>query len=475
MQKYDAIIIGAGIGGLVCGCYLAKAGLKVLIVEQHNKPGGCCTSFDRKGYRFDVGVHYLGSLREGGILSEILKELELLDKIEFITNDPTDKIIIPDMTIFIRKDKKETRKELIAHFPKEKENIDSFFNFISNNDFLSMFSKTKKLSFKNLLDNFFSDVKLKSILSTLLGNLGLPPSQASALVSTVIFEEFILDGGYYPKGGIQVLPDLLSISFEKQGGRLLLSTEITEIITKSKKAAGVKLQNNEFVSAKVVISNADATSTFSNLLDCECEEAKKIEGLKISPSAFVIYLGLNKALDIKPKHFTTWLFLTEDIEKCYNFNRNKKALIPSFDYMICSFPSVIDSSLAPPGKSIMRIFTGARYADQKIWERNKNNAYETIIDNVDKEFPNIKSSIQISEIGTPNSFYRYTRNRDGALFGWKATPTQVDRKTFPYRTTVENLYLVGHWTTNGVGQSGVAVVAYSGKHTAKSVIKKLGK
>ncbi len=82
-DKYDVVIIGAGIGGLVCGCYLAKAGLKVLIVEQHYKPGGYCTSFERGGYTFDVGVHYLGSCRErDGVIYNILQDLSLLNKIK---------------------------------------------------------------------------------------------------------------------------------------------------------------------------------------------------------------------------------------------------------------------------------------------------------------------------------------------------------------------------------------------------------
>ena len=77
MQKndYDAIIIGAGISGLVCGCYLAKAGMKVLIVEKNAKPGGYCTSFTRGGFHFDACVHSLSSLREDGNISTILKEL----------------------------------------------------------------------------------------------------------------------------------------------------------------------------------------------------------------------------------------------------------------------------------------------------------------------------------------------------------------------------------------------------------------
>ena len=74
---YDVIIIGAGISGLVCGCYLAKAGLKTLIVEKNSKVGGYCTSFERKGYYFDPCAHYLSSLRRDGLLRRILKELEI--------------------------------------------------------------------------------------------------------------------------------------------------------------------------------------------------------------------------------------------------------------------------------------------------------------------------------------------------------------------------------------------------------------
>ncbi|NTV53846.1 MAG: NAD(P)-binding protein, partial [Syntrophaceae bacterium] len=78
-STYDAIIIGAGIGGLVCGCYLAKAGMKVLIAEQHNRPGGYCTSFKRLGFTFDAGPHCFGSYRKEGITRKILEELEIDD------------------------------------------------------------------------------------------------------------------------------------------------------------------------------------------------------------------------------------------------------------------------------------------------------------------------------------------------------------------------------------------------------------
>jgi len=267
-NKYDAIIIGAGIGGLTCGCYLAKAGLKVLIMEQHWKPGGCCTSFERNGFNFDVGVHYLGSLREEGALYKVLEDLGLLDKIKFITTDTTDRIITPDKTVFIRRDKNKTKQELIANFPNEKNNINRFFDFILKNDFFSIISKTKKMSFKKLLDSFLKDYKLKAILSILLGNIGLPPSKASALASIILYKEYIFDGGYYPCGGAQVLPNILASRFKEYGGDLLLSKRVVKIVVKDNKIVGVKSENDEMFFSKVVISNADATLTFDTLLDC---------------------------------------------------------------------------------------------------------------------------------------------------------------------------------------------------------------
>src|SRR3990172_12590243 len=95
---YDAIIIGAGISGLVCGCYLAKAGMKVLVVEQHDKPGGYCTSFRRHGFIFDAAAHSFGSYREGGNFRQIVADLGLDKLIKIARFNPSDLIIAPDFT-----------------------------------------------------------------------------------------------------------------------------------------------------------------------------------------------------------------------------------------------------------------------------------------------------------------------------------------------------------------------------------------
>jgi len=471
MKKYDVTIIGAGIGGLVCGCYLAKAGLNVLIVEQHSKPGGYCTSFERKGYKFDVGVHYFGSLREGGILFQILKDLGILGKIKFIVNDPTDRIITPDKTIFIRKDPSNTVKELISNFPKEEKNIKDFFEFMLQKDFLIIVSKTKKITFKTLLDSFFTTPELKSILSILLGNLGLPPSQMSALAAVIFFREFVLDGGYYPSGGIQILPDMLAKKFKDMGGTLLLSRKVNTICTKNNKVIGIILSNQQFIPSDIVVSNADGTMTYCELLDCQVAESKIANRLQTSPSAFVVYLGLKKKLEIHPKHYTTWLFNTYDIEHCYKEQIDLLKL-QTLDYILCTFSSLIDPSLALNNKSIVRLFVGAKYADKEKWDASKEKICQLVLKRLEQIIPDIQSCIEIKEIATPCTLNRYTSNREGALFGWASYPTQIDLNIFPSQSnSIKNLYLAGHWVTHGAGQGGVATAGLSGRIGSSLILK----
>lgn len=129
-EEYDAIIIGTGIGGLVCGCYLAKAGMKVLICEQHYKPGGYCTSFRRGPFVFDAGPHCFGSYREGGILRNILRDLQVDKKLTIIRPDPTDVLITPEYKIPFWNDLKKTINEFQLAFPEEGKKIKKIFLLI---------------------------------------------------------------------------------------------------------------------------------------------------------------------------------------------------------------------------------------------------------------------------------------------------------------------------------------------------------
>ena len=89
--------------------------------------------------------------------------------------------------------------------------------------------------------------------------------------------------------------------------------------------------------------------------------------------------------------------------------------------------------------------------------------------------PDFSKYIDVRVIATPHTFYRYTYNKNGAMYGWASTPDQIDKSIFPQKTPIEGLYLTGHWCTNGLGQGGISGVSYSGRHISRAIIKRFNK
>ncbi len=203
-DEYDVIIIGAGIGGLVCGCYLAKAGKKVLIVEKNDHVGGCCTSFERNGYKFDACVHSIGSCRKNGFVGEILRELSIEEDMKIKRYSPSDLIVAKDCEVFFGDGQYHVQKQLSKAFKCESANVGRFVDFINGLTFIDLLKKYRGLSFKIVLDEFFESERIKAILSLpILGNAGLPPSIIDASMAIILLREFIFDGGYYHAGSFQ--------------------------------------------------------------------------------------------------------------------------------------------------------------------------------------------------------------------------------------------------------------------------------
>lgn len=473
-DQYDVVIIGAGIGGLVCGCYLAQSGLRVAIFEKHDKPGGYCTSFVRKGFLFDVGVHYLGGCHNNGQINRVLKELGMLDRLDLLHYDPTDRIVTPDHEVLIRKHYKDTLEGLQIEFKEESRKLQDFFNFLTNPNFYEIYTKTKHISFKELLDSFFVDKKLKSIFGILLGNIGLSPSRASALSATVLYRDFILQPGSYPKGGVQKLPNLLAERFQEYGGELFFNNAISEILMKDSKVYGVVCERGKQHDAKVCVSNADAKHTFFSLIKNSSLQSKQINKLETSMSAFAVYLGVNLKLHkILRKKCAIWNFSTYDLEACYGDfanNIHKKPL----PYIVCTFPS-LNSSAVESDKHVVELFLGAPFKTQEFWAGFKDELAAKAVAKADEVIKGLSDNIEMMIVGTPQTFFRYTHNNNGAMYGWASTPSQIDRNIFPQRTNIPGLYLAGHWCTNGLGQGGISGVAYSGRHIAKIICNRLDK
>ena len=475
-EKYDVAIIGAGIGGLVCGCYLAKAGLKVIIVEQHNKPGGYCTSFERQGYRFDVGVHYFGGINNG-LMGRILDELCIRDQITFKQFDPTDKIIMPDVVTYIRANPLDTIEEFKNKFPKEKNNIDRFFDFIMQKNFVQVYAKTKGHTFEDILNSFFKDNRLKATLGVLVSNIGASPAQAVAFPSLILLRQYSLEPGFYPIGGVQAFPDILTKYFKEKGGELILSEKVTEIIFENKVAVGIRLDKGKKVISKIVVSNADATETFKELINTDTIESRLVNKMKISPSMFIVYLGLKVNLKkILDKKCNVFYFSSYDVNTVYN-DLDRNVLKDKLPWLICDFPSLHDCSVDSE-KSTAIIMMCAPYKTRSFWNKHKEILSDKMINLVQELniIPDIEKYIDLKIIGTPHTLYKYTNNRAGSFSGWLPTVKQTGKDYIPQETSVPNLYLAGHWCSTGyLHYGGIPNVVFLGRRASILILRKLKK
>jgi phytoene dehydrogenase-like protein len=459
---YDVIIIGAGIGGLVCGCYLARAGMKVLIAEQHLKPGGYCTSFRRRGFTFDAAAHSFGGYKFGN-LGKIFNELGIDKKVKIYKFDPSNVISTPDYKVSFWADINQTVAGVQSAFPEEADGIRRFFNFLIKPDPMS-FTRIRSWTFADLLDQYFKNYKLKAALSfPLFGNGALPPSLMSAFIGAKIFQEFLLDGGYHPEGGMQTLSDALAERYREFGGEVRLSTTVNRIIGINNEVKGVILKNEKFISSRYVVSNCDARQTFLKLIGkkiIDQDFLTRMRGMVPSLSTFIVYLGVDKSTDFSPEPGTNHWYLSDyNLNKIY-LSAKKGDFRDMGRYLVH----------VSPNKSTISVLINAPFKSKKYWDDNRNKLADILIKNVAMHtIPDLSKHIVYMETATPHTLHRYTLNHAGAAYGWESTPSQLADPGFRKPSFIKGLYLTGHWTTQGLGIPGVTYLGYD---TAMTILKK---
>ncbi|MFH1767781.1 MAG: NAD(P)/FAD-dependent oxidoreductase [Candidatus Omnitrophota bacterium] len=466
-DSYDTIIIGAGIGGLACGCYLAKAGMKVLIVEKNPYAGGYCASFSNRDFTFDTCVHTFSGCGSGEVMDKIRRDLKL--DVTIVRADPSDVVVMPEGKIVIKNRLDETVGEFKKNFPRETK-IDAFFSLFDKDRRVRLYNSLRKNSFSDLLDEYFSDERIKAVLSVFLGNIGIPPSRASAFTAVLFLNAFILNGGYYPLGGMGKLAEAFSSRFLELGGDLVLGSEVSAIKISGRETKGVLIKN-EYIPSRFVVSGADARHTFLNLIGRGNLSEKFVSGLEsllASNSAFVVYLGLKEIEDNEySRCMGIWKMPADyNVEKSLSMPLEDK--ISEDDFVFCSIPSSLDKTVARNNYQTMRLIVNAPFKDVSYWRKNKAVYAESLISRARQLFPRLESNILFKGAATPQTFFHTTRNYRGSMCGWLNTNAQNESDLFD-KHGIEKLYLAGHWLPVAYGQGGIAMVAYSGKKIARAI------
>ena len=296
-SHYDAVVIGAGIGGMICANLLAASGMKVLMLEQHYVVGGYCSSFVRKKYKFDAASHFYPLLgNPQTITGKLLGKLGV--ETEWAKMDPVDHFNFPDGSHYsVPADFDRYLEDLLRMFPDEAEALTAFFKEVRSLNLLGLLSyfhdkdvdrlrKHEKRSLAEALDRYFKDKKLKLLLTADCPHWGSPPKRISFVFDSMLRLSYFL-GNYYPKGGSQRFSDDLAYAFKRAGGTTVLRAQAKRIIVENDKVAGVEIElgtpsNRRLVrvNSPVVVSNADLLQTAEHLLGEEQVGQEYLDGLR---------------------------------------------------------------------------------------------------------------------------------------------------------------------------------------------------
>ncbi len=487
-QDYTTVIIGAGLGGLTCGAYLARQGLPVTIVEQNDRPGGYATVFDRAQgkYTFDVSLH--ATSIHNNSMARTLQNLDILDRIQIAEPAHGFTFKSSDMEVtFAQRDPEKTIQLLSAQFPEEAEGIRSFITeavAISKEAnryarkgiplkilFPFVYPRTFRIYKKTLaemLDEHIKDPTLQGILGHVWHVLGgPPPDKISGAMCAVGLGNWLNNGIHYIKNNSQDLSDAMAESVLKAGGRILYDIRVEKINMENNQISGVTLSDGRTIPSIAVVSNADALTTFKHMLPrntIPAEYMSKLDCCKPGLSTFVVWLGLNKELiDVTDRPYILVIsgatpgedykaYCNGEIERVPYYVTISDNLYPGYSQPGTATVSLVSFSGFGPWQTFEADYKNgdkaAYYLEKKRWT-------DTLLRRAEKEvIPGLTSMIEVVEVATPLTNWRYTGNTNGAILGFEYPLDNALMNRIKNRTPVKGLYLAGAWGSPCGGYAG---------------------
>ena len=472
--KYDVIIIGSGIGGLILGALLSKE-KRILLLEKNDHFGGYCLSFTRGDFTFEAAVEAINGLKKGQTIYEIFEKAGTLKDLSFTAPKHLYRAIYPEHDFRVPQANLPAYKNLLnSLFPNEKTGIDKLFQEmeyiyaeINTLDRKKTLVKCPhilayyKSTTDEMMNKYVKDKKLKAILSQYWLYCGLPPSQSSSITFSYICYDYIRNGGYYPKKGMEQLVNACINVIKKNGGNAIKDSEVSKINNIGDKIGEVVLTNKKRFKADFFVSNIDVLKTFSMLSsrnEATDTFTKKARNNETSISAFKVYLGLNVDLNkLGMKDYEVFINPSYDVDKMYNASLQNDAEEAAISLTVYSN---LEPNLCPKEKSVLSIAMLSGYdfwesLSKKEYEKTKEKIANALIKRSQRLIPNLPNYIEEKIVGTPLTMERYTGNSRGAIYGWKKGNLYDEIRFMKVATPIKNLFLSSHWTKIGGGIAGV--------------------
>jgi phytoene dehydrogenase-like protein len=505
VNGYPTVIIGAGLGGLCCGAYLARQGIPVTIIEQHYVPGGYATSFDRVAGKFTFEVSLHGTTVKNNAVERILKNIGVYDRLEFAELPDIYCLKTPDFSINVPQKNPDLYIQLLAEqFPEEADGIRSFvYEMIGITDEVDQLHQNKGEFFTlifplqyrkmwhvrnqtlaDMLNEHVQNQKLKDALAGLWGYYGLPSSQLSAFYYSVATGGYLKNGSYYIKQRSQDLSNAMAEEIEKAGGKILYNKTVTKIRTRENTVTGVELSDKTTIAAKAVVSNASALTTFQKMLPENTvpeDYLNQLKSFRPSISSFIVWLGLNQDITDRISCYGTHVSGENGLEAGYQ--SCIKGDIKNGPFGVAVYDKAFKGYSMPGTSTLMLLFlcgyepwrqfeSDYQNNRKKSYVTQKNQWTEILIRRAEEILiPGLSSMIEVKEAATPLTNWHYTGNTDGAIYGFEQSMDNAFMNRISNETPVNGLYIAGSWGDPGGGYEGAL---RSGELTFQKLMEKWG-
>lgn len=503
---YDVIVVGSGIGGLCSAALLSQMGKKVLVLEQHYTAGGFTHAYEREGYEWDVGVHYIGDMgrkSQGRRLFDYISGGQL----KWAEMDPVyDRIILGDQHFDFVAGKENFKDSLKLQFPDDTVAIDQYVDLVTaTTKYMAAVSQTKAMprplaklmsltsknkfpdyaldSSYNVLKGLTDNEKLIAVLCGQWGDHGCPPKESVFLMHALIAGHYF-NGGFYPVGGASKIAETIIPQIQVSGGDVLTYADVQEILVVDDRAIGVEMVDGHCLYADYIISNAGVVNTFTKLLPEAISDKfgyrDRVQSLATSMSHGGMYIGLRGTADeLQLPKTNLWIYLDQHHdENVAALRKDPSAPLP---LVYVSFPSAKDPDFQRrhPGRSTIEIVIGPcdfeqyrQWADQTWGKRGddyealKADLSERMLAALYKQLPHLQGKIDYSEVSTPLSTSHFCRYKQGEAYGLAHTKARFEQGWLTPKTRVKGLYLTGQ----DLISCGVVGALMAGMVTALSVV-----
>ncbi len=490
-QRWDAVVVGSGPGGLTTAAFLAAADKRVLVLERHDVAGGNTQVFRRHHgddwFEFDVGVHYVGELGEGQLLRNVFESLGIGDRLSFRELDPDgfDTLVFPDFEFRVPASWDEYRTRLVQQFPNEKAGIDTTIEVLRGvaKESRMIFGGDRPVfdewAFRPLSD-LFDRAELSQQARAVLDHWSMlyagAPSESAVFMHARLIDHY-MGGAFYPEGGGQMIAARLVQVIEACGGEVRTLSPVERIVVEDGRARGVELGDGERIDAPQGIANADYRRVVASLVEREplspgtrawAEQAEMTLGL------ICVYVVVDKALEgPNTNYFLLPDYRTDELHEELESGTLPEGTLGAYVAM-ASRKDPGNPELCPPGHTNFQIMTyaprghgfwgveegpadGGSYRRDELYRRRKQEVTDRLLDSAEQVLGEFRDDIVHLETATTLSHERYIHSSEGTSYGYKHSPDQSGAARPQVSTEIEGLWVVGANTSNGHGIGGAVI------------------